>query len=77
MKPALYWQSLNAEEKQQLASKVGKSKAVLCNIFNGYPASLSLATKIAASCDGHVNPVDLLSDENRKALKKLSTQQTR
>ena len=72
MKPSTYWQSLNAEQKQELAKKLGKSKAVLCNIFNGTPVSLSAAAKIAESCNGQVNAVDFLSESNRKALKKIA-----
>lgn len=74
MKPKDYWQSLSAQEKDKLASRLDKSKAFLANIFHGLQyASLSLAVEIANECDGHIIPIDLVSPENRKAIKSIKS----
>lgn len=75
MKPKIYWESLNTEERGELASDTGKSKNQLSRIFNGLDyASLTLATLIASHCDGHINALDLVSPENRKAFQVISGQ---
>ena len=75
MKPQMYWDSLNTEERDTLAKSTGNSKPRLYNIFSGKAyASLPLATMIASHCDGMIDPLDLVSPENRKAIKVISGQ---
>ena len=71
MKPDQYWQSLDAREKEELVTKTGKTRQFLCNLFYGKPVSLDLAVEISSHCEGLIDPVDLVSESNRKALKTI------
>lgn len=73
MKPSLYWQSLIAEEKAELSEKTGKSYQYLCNMFNGRAVSLEFAVEVSKHCEGLVNPIDLISESNRKAIKAIKS----
>ena len=73
MKPKTYWASLNTDERAALAAATGKSKPHLANIFTGMNhASLPFAKELADHCDGLIDPLDLVSPENRKAVKAIA-----
>jgi len=75
MKPSTFWQSLDSEERNALAKATGKSKQLLSNIFMGLQFSaLPTAIDIARHCDNLIDPLDLISPENRKAVKVISGQ---
>ena len=75
MKPQMYWDSLDTEERDALADATGNSKQRLYNVFSGKAyASFPMATLIASHCDGHINALDLVSPENRKAFQVISGQ---
>ena len=73
MKPSIYWESLNTEERDALAASTGKSKKQLFNIFNRVSyASMTMAVDIAKHCEGMIDPLDLISPDNREAVKVIS-----
>lgn len=72
MTPETYWQSLNASEKQELCDSVQMSKSQLSHTMCGRQyASLSKAVLIADNCNNQIKAVDLISPENRKAIKEI------
>lgn len=73
MKPKTYWASLNTDERAALAASTGKSKQQLANIFSGINhASLPFAKELADHCEGLIDPLDLVSPENSKAVKSIT-----
>lgn len=73
MKPSLFWESLDTAERNNLEKKSGKSKKQLFNIFNGLSfMSIHAAVELSEHCDSLIDPLDLVSPENRKAVKVIS-----
>lgn len=72
IKPAAYWQGLTAIEKQLLCAAVRKSRQQMVNIMScGIAVSAATAVSIAKACGNKINGLDLISEENHEAFKKL------
>lgn len=72
MAPKLYWQSLDSGEKDSLSSATGMTKNHMCKVMTGGQyVSLPSAVEISKACEDMIDPIELLSPANRKALKQL------
>jgi len=72
MKPRTYWDSLNPDERRALAATLKKSMDLTGKILRGEQyVSLPLSVEISKACEDMINPIDLISPANRKALKQL------
>lgn len=72
MKPRTYWDSLNSDERRTLAKRLDKTLDHIGKVLRGEKyVSIPAAVEISKACEDMINPVDLISPANRKALKQL------